>query len=57
MILGALVAELTGAEAPVRADQAFSAVAGELPAFQGITYRDIGTRGALVNEPAGVAGD
>lgn len=57
IILGALLSELTGVETPVRADQAFSMVADAVPAFAGITYRDMGTRGALVNEPAGVAGD
>jgi len=57
MVLGAALAELTGGGAPARADQAFSLVAEAVSAFAGITYRDMGTRGALVNEPAGVAGD
>ncbi len=57
MILGALLAELTDAEAPTRADQAFALVAERTPELGGITYRDIGTRGALANEPARLSGD
>lgn len=57
LVLGAVLAELSGTEAFSRADQAFSRVAEATPAFQGMSYRAIGTRGALVNEPAGVAGD
>ncbi len=57
MILGALLAELTEQEAPTRADQAFAQVTETVPEFQGISYRDLGTKGAMVNQPAGLRGD
>jgi len=57
LVLGALLAELTESNAPRRADEAFEKVAEIAPEFGGITYRDLGTRGVLVNEPATVAGD
>ncbi|MGW8266761.1 MAG: 2Fe-2S iron-sulfur cluster-binding protein [Longimicrobiales bacterium] len=56
LILGAILAELTGGEVPARADQAFHQVAEGTP-FSGITYRDLGNRGAPVNQPASVSGD
>lgn len=56
LILGALLAELTGGEVPAAADQAFELVARGTP-FGGITYRDLGNRGAPVNRPASVSGD
>ncbi|MFC1575360.1 molybdopterin-dependent oxidoreductase, partial [Gemmatimonadota bacterium] len=55
MILGALLAALNEEEAPLAADQAFAQVAEANPAFGGITYRDMGTRGAPANEPAGAS--
>jgi len=57
LILGALLAELTEGEAPESADQAFSRIGEGTPAFGGITYRDLGTRGAPAGTSAGVAGD
>jgi NADH-quinone oxidoreductase subunit G len=57
MILGALLAELTGLDLPTRADQAFALVAKGVQEFGGITYRAMGSRGALVNQPAGIPGD
>jgi hypothetical protein len=57
LVLGALLAELTGGETPRRADEAFEQLEKIAPEFGGITYRDLGTRGAPVNEPATVAGD
>ncbi len=57
LILGALVAELTGTEAPVSADQAFAKIAEKTSEFGGITYRDLGPRGAVAGKPAGVSGD
>jgi len=56
-ILGALLAELTETEAPASADQAFARAAEGIPEFGEINYRDMGTRGALVKTPIGVAGD
>jgi NADH-quinone oxidoreductase subunit G len=57
LVLGALLAELTGGDTPRRADEAFEHLEKIAPEFGGITYRDLGTRGAPVNEPATVAGD
>jgi len=56
MILGALLARLTGADAPTRADQAFLSAGEIAPQFQGLTYEAIGTRGAVVNEPVALPG-
>ena len=54
LVLGAVLTARTGNETPTRADQAFEAI----PAFSGLTYERIGTRGALLGdsrpEPAGV---
>jgi NADH-quinone oxidoreductase subunit G len=57
LVLGALLAELTETEAPASADQAFARVAEGVSEFGGITYRDLGTRGASAKKAAGVAGD
>jgi len=57
MVLGALLAELTGGDAPVRAHEAFARVAERVSEFSGITYRDMGTRGTPVQEPASLSGD
>jgi len=57
LILGALLAELTEGEVPMGADQAFAQVAEGTPEFGGITYKDMGSRGALVNRPVSVSGD
>jgi NADH-quinone oxidoreductase subunit G len=57
LILGALLAELTGTEAPASADQAFARVAERVPEYGEITYREMGTRGAPAKKAAGVAGD
>jgi NADH-quinone oxidoreductase subunit G len=57
LILGALVAELTEAEAPRSAADAFAALGGTVPAFSGLTYDDLGDRGAVVNEPVSISGD
>ncbi len=56
-ILGALLAELTEGEVPMGADSAFEQVAARTPEFSGITYRDLGPRGAMVNQPASISGD
>jgi NADH-quinone oxidoreductase subunit G len=56
LILGALLAELTGGEVPTGPDKAFAQVAPGTP-FTGITYRELGNRGVSVNQTAGVSGD
>ena len=55
--LGAVLAELTEEEAPRQAAQAFKRVAVGVPAYAGIRYETIGTRGALMREPAHTSGD
>jgi NADH-quinone oxidoreductase subunit G len=57
LILGALLAELKGIQAPVSADQAFALVAEGVPEFGDITYRDLGTGGVVVKQATGVSGD
>jgi hypothetical protein len=57
LVLGTILARLTGGAAPTRADEAFLRIAGEAtPAFQGLTYETLGTRGALVNDPVPLPG-
>ncbi len=51
LVLRALLAELSGSSVPRTAEEAFRAL-GELAGpFAGISYQDVGTRGAVVNEP------
>ena len=50
LILGALAAELNNGDAPRTAAEAFSGLASRIEAFAGLTYQDIGTRGAVLNE-------
>ncbi len=57
LILGALVAELTETDGPRSAADAFKALATAIPAFSGLTYDAIGTRGAVVNEPVSLSAD
>jgi len=57
LVLGALVAEGTGGETPRRADEAFERLVATNGAFAGLTYDDIGTRGALVNDTVPLSGD
>jgi NADH-quinone oxidoreductase subunit G len=57
LVLSALVAERTEAETPRKAEAAFAALAAANPAFAGLSYDDIGTRGAVLNEPVSLSGD
>ena len=58
LILGALAAELGRAVGPARtAADAFTAFTGAVAAFEGLTYEDIGTRGAVINETVSLTGD
>ena len=54
LVLGALLAELTGSTVPRTAEEAFAGLGDLADPFSGITYRDLGTRGAIVNEPVGL---
>jgi NADH-quinone oxidoreductase subunit G len=51
LVLGALLAARHGREIPTQASQLFASVAARTPAFSGLSYESIGTRGAIVNEP------
>jgi NADH-quinone oxidoreductase subunit G len=57
LVLETLLGELTGGAAPARAEEAFQRLAERQAAFAGLTYPDLGTTGALVNEPARLVGD
>jgi NADH-quinone oxidoreductase subunit G len=57
LVLGAMLAERTDDAAPRRAGESFAYLARHVPAFAGITYDDIGTRGAVVNEAVSLSGD
>jgi NADH-quinone oxidoreductase subunit G len=50
LILGALAAELNNGDAPRSAADAFSGLASRVEAFAGLTYQDLGTQGAVLNE-------
>jgi len=57
LIVGALVGELTGETGPRQASEAFVALGATVEAFRGITYDDVGTRGAVLNESVSLTGD
>jgi len=57
LVLHALAGELRGEPFPRSAGEAFRALADRVPAYGGLSYAEIGTRGSPVNEPAGLAGD
>jgi NADH-quinone oxidoreductase subunit G len=56
LILGALDAELTGETAAQTAADAFADLSDAVPAFGGLTYADLGTRGATAQAAAGAKG-
>jgi NADH-quinone oxidoreductase subunit G len=56
-VLGAMVAEMTEGEGARSAADAFAQLAGSVQAFGGMSYDDLGTRGAVVNETVSLAGD
>jgi hypothetical protein len=56
LIVGALLAELTDQGAPRSAAEAFGALSSAVSAFNGMSYEDIGARGAVVNETVSLAG-
>jgi NADH-quinone oxidoreductase subunit G len=56
MVLGTILARLTGGTPPMQADEAFLRAGEVAPEFQGLTFEAIGTRGALVNEPVALPG-
>lgn len=57
-VLGTLLAVHTAAEAsPRTAADSFALLAAQVPAFAGLSYDDLGTRGAVVNETVSLSGD
>ena len=56
MALGALAERVGGDPSPADVNEAFLRAAELAPELQGLTYESIGTRGALVNEPAALPG-
>ena len=57
LILGALNAELSSGDVFRSAADAFAAVGKQVPAFSGISYDDVGSRGAVINESVSLTGD
>jgi hypothetical protein len=58
LVLGALAAEKKGAgNAPRSAAEAFGALGSAVSSFAGITWDDVGARGAVLNESVSVTGD
>ncbi len=56
-VLGVLGAEHAGGTPAKSAAECFQMMAGGVDAFAGLTYDDIGTRGAVVNETVSLTGD
>jgi NADH dehydrogenase/NADH:ubiquinone oxidoreductase subunit G len=57
LVLGALLAELSGGDAVTTAADAFAAWVASRDAFAGLDYAALGTRGAVVNDLVTLAGD
>jgi predicted molibdopterin-dependent oxidoreductase YjgC len=57
LVLGALLSELAGDAAPRSAADSFSRLAEQVAAFAGLSYDDLGSRGAVVNETVSLTGD
>ena len=55
-VLARLAEKLGGGPVPERADVAFLRAAERAPALRGITYEDLATAGALLNQPAAPVG-
>lgn len=57
LVLGALAADRDGNGGARSAAEAFASLGGAVAGFSGISYDDIGTRGAVVNESVSLTGD
>ena len=57
LVVSAVGVELSGGRVPSSAADAFAGLASMVPAFAGLDYEVLGTRGAIVNEPVSLAGD
>jgi NADH-quinone oxidoreductase subunit G len=56
LVLGHVLAALAGTPPATKVDEAFHLLAATRPELDGMTYPEIGTRGALLNEPVGLLG-
>jgi hypothetical protein len=56
LVLGALVATLTGGSAPRTAAAAFARLSDAVPAFGGMSYESLGQRGQRARVPAAAGG-
>ena len=56
LVLGSLVAALSGEAMPTSAAEAFARLAGRVPEYEGLSYEEIGTQGALAGRHAAIAG-
>jgi NADH-quinone oxidoreductase subunit G len=57
LVLGALVAERQDGTAARTAAESFAQLSGRVQAFAGLSYDELGTRGAVVNETVSLSGD
>jgi len=57
LVLGALVAERQEGTPPRTAAESFAQLSGRVQAFAGLSYDELGTRGAVVNETVSLSGD
>jgi NADH-quinone oxidoreductase subunit G len=57
LVVSAVGVELSGGSVPRSAADAFAGLASMVPAFAGLDYDALGTRGAIVNETVSLAGD
>ncbi len=56
-VIGVTLAERTGSTAPRSAAESFASLGSSFPPFAGMSYDDLGTGGALVNQPVSLSGD
>ena len=56
-VVGALLAARGDGIAPRAAADSFALLGSQVPAFAGLSYDDLGTRGAVVNETVSLSGD
>jgi NADH dehydrogenase/NADH:ubiquinone oxidoreductase subunit G len=57
LVVGALLSELAGDAAPRSAADSFARLGERFAAFAGLSYDDLGSRGAVVNETVSLTGD
>ena len=57
LILGALLGARNDSDPPRSAADSFALLGARVPAFAGLAYDDLGTRGAVLNETVSISGD